>query len=217
MNVAFFGYRAWALEIKENLLRVKSPNWQFTDIEDAHVLLYYGWSEIIPKEVYSKHLCLILHPSPLPKYRGGSPLQHQIMAGQKASAVTILKVGEKLDGGDIYSQTPFSLEGTLDEIFKRIVEIGTADTIKVLDMIEEDIIEPDRQDEVQATMFKRRKPEQSELTFEDLKNKTSKELYNFIRSLASPYPNAYIVCKDGKKLYFTGARLESPQELKAIS
>lgn len=170
--------------------------------------LFYGWSWIIPKEVYTKYLCLILHPSPLPKYRGGSPLQHQIINGERASAVTILEAGEKIDAGAIYAQNPISLEGTLDDIFKRMEEVGTDSTIKVLDGIANKTITPRPQDETKASVFKRRLPTESELTIEDLQTKTSTQLYNFIRALSYPYPNAFIQCKDGKKLYFTGTHID---------
>jgi len=171
-------------------------------------LLFFGWSWIIPKEVYTKYLCLILHPSPLPKYRGGSPLQHQIINGETTSAVTILEAGEKIDAGDIYAQNPILLEGTLDDVFKRIVDVGTDATINVLDGIASKTITPTTQDETEATVFKRRLPTESELTIEDLQTKTSTELYNFIRALSHPYPNAFIQCKDGKKLYFTDAQID---------
>ena len=206
MKVAFFGYRDWAIQIFENLRPLEAVL-EVTDFHNADVLLYYGWSEMIPKEIYENKLCLILHPSPLPKYRGGSPLQHQIMNGEKESAVTICKVTDKLDAGDIYSQTSFSLDGTLNDIFERIVEIGTRDTVQVLEAIENTSIRPTEQDESQATTFKRRKPEESELYIEDFQNKTAEELHNFIRALVYPYPNAYIVCKDGKKLYLTRSHL----------
>lgn len=203
MKIACFGYREWAKQIFRNLALIH----KITDISRADVVLYYGWSEIIPKEIYENKLCLILHPSPLPKYRGGSPIQNQVLMGETYSAVTILEVGKKLDAGDIYSQTPFSLEGTLDEIFAKIVKIGTKDTIKVLNQIAKKTIRPIPQDDARATNVKRRKPEDSELIVEHFQNATARELYDFIRVLADPYPNAFIVCKDGKKLYFTGAHL----------
>lgn len=201
MKIAFMAYRDWAVKIGDEL------PYEFTDIGKADVVLYYGWSEKIPKEIYENKMCLILHPSPLPKYRGGSPLQHQIMAGEKTSAVTICRVASKLDSGDIYSQTPFSLEGTLDEIFERIIDIGLIDTIDVLRKIEKGTLKPYKQINSKASTFYRRKPKQSELTIKDFKNKSAYQLNNFIRSLADPYPNAFIRCKDGKKLYFTGSHL----------
>ena len=217
MNVAYFGYREWAYKIFQNLVNYNSTDWKFTDVSKADVVLYYGWSWMIPKEMYENKLCLILHTSPLPKYRGGSPLQNQIINGEKWSAATILKVEEKVDTGDIYAQTQFSLEGTLDEIFDRIVEVGTEDTIRVLESIAKGTAKPLEQMEFKATYYKRRKPEESEIKLSDFNKKTSKELYNFIRALADPYPNAYIVCKDRKKLYFTGAHLESQEGKEAKS
>lgn len=173
-----------------------------------NIFLFYGWSWYIPEDYFTKYLCLILHTSPLPKYRGGSPLQHQIINGEKNSAASIISTAPGLDEGLIYSQSPFSLKGTMDDIFKRIVTVGTKDTITVLEGIAKKTLQPTPQDEKLKTVFKRRKPRDSELTPKDFQEKTAEELYNFIRALGSPYPNAYIVCKDGKKLYFTGAKID---------
>ena len=52
----------------------------------------------------------------------------------------------------------------------------------------------------------------SEITIEELENCTVKELYNKIRCLADPYPNAFIKTKDGK-LYITGAKYEEDDNL----
>lgn len=212
IKVAFQGYRKWALQIFLNLVDLnssfKEPFFKLTSSSQADVILYYGWSSMIPPEEYENKLCLILHPSPLPRYRGGSPLQHQIIAGEKESSVTILKVGKELDAGEIYAQTNFSLEGSLDVIFSRIADIGTRLTVGVLHNYSLGKLKGTKQDESKATVYKRRSPEQSELTVKDFKHKTSEELYNFIRALADPYPNAFITCKDGKKLYLTGARYD---------
>ena len=171
-------------------------------------LLVYGWSWFIPKEAYEKYLTLILHTSSLPKYRGGSPLQHQIIAGEEKSAVTIFKADVGLDTGLIYGQSPFSLKGSLNQIFERIINKGTLATTKILNGIYNGTVKPIPQDSSKATTFKRRAPKESELTIKDFQTKTSRELYNFIRALADPYPNAYMICKDGKKLFFTEAYIE---------
>lgn len=172
------------------------------------VFLFYGWSWIIPASLYTKYPCLILHTSPLPKYRGGSPLQNQIIRGETESAISILKANEGIDEGPIYAQAPFSLEGTMDEIFTNIVNVGLVETKKVLHGISTKTLAPTPQDQSKQTYFKRRKPNESELTLNDFENKSAKELYDFIRALGDPYPNAYVICKDGKKLYFTGAKID---------
>ena len=175
---------------------------------NPQVFLFFGWSWYIPQEIYSKYRCLILHPSPLPKYRGGSPLQHQILAGEEESAISIIDAVKQMDSGDLYCQEKISLEGNMNQIFNRIISVGTKVTKKLLDEISEGRVQKIPQDNNLATEFKRRRKEESELTIDDFRNKTSKELYNFIRALSSPYPNAYLKCCDGKKLFFLGAKLE---------
>ncbi len=92
------------------------------------VFLFYGWSWMIPKEIYEHYPCLILHTSPLPKYRGGSPLQNQIISGETRSSISIFQATKGLDEGPIYAQAPFSLEGTLERIVQNIVKAGLKET-----------------------------------------------------------------------------------------
>ena len=65
-----------------------------------------------------------------------------------------------------------------------------------------------KQDESKATFFKRRTPKESEIKINDFKEFSAKELYNKIRSLQDPYPNAFIKCKAGKRLYIKLASYE---------
>src|SRR4030042_5089590 len=47
------------------------------------IVFLYSWSHIINKSIIKKFLCLCLHPSLLPAYRGGTPIQHQLINGEK--------------------------------------------------------------------------------------------------------------------------------------
>ena len=47
--------------------------------------------------------------------------------------------------------------------------------------------------------------EESEIQIEDFDNFTAEELSNKINPLLDPYPNAFIVCKDGSKLFIKGS------------
>ena len=47
----------------------------------------------------------------------------------------------------------------------------------------------------------------SEIKLEDFKSFTAEQLHNKIRGLQNPYPNAFIVCKNGTKLYLTESNL----------
>lgn len=215
-KIAMVGYRNWALNIYENIKKHRhvdtlliSSKKDFNDEKIIEympdIVLFYGWSWKVSEKLINKFDCLMLHPSPLPKYRGGSPIQNQIIAGETSSKVSIIIMNNEMDAGDIVGQKSFSLEGTLEEIFQRISSIGTSLTIEILDKGFKKI----QQDHAKATYFKRRLPEESEITMDELKNKSSTYIYNKIRMLADPYPNAFIKTKDGKKILIKEACISS--------
>lgn len=162
------------------------------------VVCYYGWSWIIKEPILSSYICLCLHPSPLPKYRGGSPIQHQVISGETDSAVSVFRIGEGLDDGDIYKQLPMSLAGTIEDIFSRIVSLGTEITKQfVLDCAHDSIVFTPQQFLKENPPLKRRVKEQSKISLEKIKMLTYNELYNFVRALATPYPNVQISFLEG--------------------
>ncbi len=216
MKIACISYRAWANSIYNQLfdrykdehkfLRISSKE-EFDKEElikfNPDIILWYGWSWIIDEYFTKNYISIMLHPSPLPKYRGGSPIQNQILNGEKQSAVSLFKMTKNLDDGDIFYQEKFSLEGSLDDIFNRIIDLGLKGTIKIL----KGNYKLKKQDHTKATYVKRRKPEESEITLDELKNKSSTYLYNKIRMLNDPYPNAYIITSDNKKLFITKSKI----------
>lgn len=168
------------------------------------IILWYGWSWIIPNELVKKYDCICLHPSPLPKYRGGSPIQNQIMNKEKMSAITLFKMSEQLDAGDIIRQLPMPLCGKIEDIFNRMTQLGFSGTYDFLKNGYNFI----KQNDEEMTFFPRKKPSESEITVEEITTQSAEYLYDKIRMLRDPYPNAYIKDKDGKKVYITGAYYE---------
>lgn len=214
MRIIYCAYREWALGIYREISQL---NHQFLLITSPAELtmarcqqfkpdlfLFYGWSWIVKKEILDIAPCVCLHPSPLPKYRGGSPIQNQIIRGEKESAVSLFYMTEEMDAGDIILQAPISLSGHLQDVLGRISKAG----VRLTKIMLEGKVEAVPQDHEQATFFKRRQPSESELTIDDFKTKTSEELYNFIRALEDPYPNAFLRCRDNKKLLFKCVEIE---------
>lgn len=70
-----------------------------------------SYGKIIPQSVLdvSKHGVLNVHPSLLPKYRGATPIQSQILADDKNVGVTIMLMDAGVDHGPIVSSLPVSL------------------------------------------------------------------------------------------------------------
>lgn len=216
MKIACVGYRDWAIDIYRNLkvelpeheflLQLSEPDFCELSIAafNPDLLLFYGWSKIIPDNLVAKYNCLMLHPSPLPKYRGGSPLQNQIIRGETKSAVTIFLMDEGIDNGPIAKQKELDLSGTLNDIFERISVTGLQLTLEIV----REGLSVHEQDEEQATHFNRRKPHESEISIDELSNQSSLYLYNKIRMLQDPYPNPFIRTIDGKKIVIRSAVIE---------
>ena len=208
VKLVCFGYRIWALNIykflkKRKTIRVyifkKKKDVSFKKIKKINpdYILFYGWSEKISSNIINSFKCLMLHPSNLPKFRGGSPIQNQIIRGLNKTKLTLFLMNNKLDAGPVYGKSKISLSSNIKDIFKRIEEAGIKLTTKILNKN----IRPVIQNEKEKTIFKRRKPIESQITISELKNKDAKYLYNKIRMLTDPYPNAFIKTKDGKKLF----------------
>lgn len=217
MKIACITYRNWALEIYSKLVKKYSNQHQFYIVKskeefssrkikefEPDLILWYGWSWLVDSYFTKNYISVMLHPSPLPKYRGGSPIQNQIINGEKNSAVTLFKMNDGLDEGDIFYQSNFSLQGCLDEIFLKIIKIGFLGSCKIIDN-EYTLV---KQNHKNATYFKRRKPQDSEITIQEIKESSAEYLYNKIRMLNDPYPNAYIKTADNKKLYIIKSKLK---------
>lgn len=219
MKMFFCAYRNWSINIYNNLndhpevdlILVKSPEELENNLKifNPSLVFFIGWSWILEKEIVENNYCICLHPSKLPKYRGGSPIQHQIINGEETSAVTLFKMNEYIDKGNILFQQEFSLEGDLSDVFKKIVSIGTVGVNRMIDQyISKKSFVEIEQDFKKGSYYRRRKPHMSEIKISDFKHHSAKQIHNKIRALQDPYPNAYVICADGKKLYLYGAKID---------
>tara|TARA_B000000475_G_C16002949_1_gene449595 strand:- start:1195 stop:1920 length:726 start_codon:yes stop_codon:yes gene_type:complete len=164
-------------------------------------IITYGWSEYLSKELRDIAPCLILHPSPLPLYRGGSPIQNQIINNETNSAVSIILAEDKLDTGDILYQNEITFTGYLDDILKRIINEGIVGTKKIISNFKNDKLVRKSQNNSKATTYKRISKNETQINPEDFKNKDAKYFYNLIRGFQKPYPRIYIKCKNNTILY----------------
>lgn len=215
-TVLLCSYREWSDSIcKEIQYKFKNDDVVFTlcntskkfsyliSKNNYDLIFFLGWSSIISNEVVEKNLCICLHPSMLPKYRGGSPIQHQIISGETTSAVTLFVMDQGIDTGPILFQENFSIENCeLNDIFESIISLGIQGCSKIIkDLIEGISLNPIHQNNSESSFFKRRTNDMSEITIEDFSKYSAKEIYNKIRALQDPYPNAFIRCKDNTILY----------------
>ncbi len=91
---------------------------------DTIVLVAYG--VLIPDELLQAALWLNVHPSLLPRWRGAAPVERALLAGDKETGVTIIKLVKELDAGPIAAQQAFPIEPEDDAgaVYARSAEVA---------------------------------------------------------------------------------------------
>ncbi|OED34552.1 methionyl-tRNA formyltransferase [PVC group bacterium (ex Bugula neritina AB1)] len=105
---------------------------------DIGLVVSYG--AILPLSVLKipRYGFINLHPSLLPKYRGPSPLQAALAAGDTVSGITIMRVNEKMDAGPILSQSEEIIlpADNLEIFYDRMAEKGADRLCEVLEVFD---------------------------------------------------------------------------------
>jgi methionyl-tRNA formyltransferase len=163
------------------------------------------WSWKVPPDIFNSVECVLFHMTDLPFGRGGSPLQNLIVRGETHTKVTALRMTNEIDAGPVYLKRPLSLDGSAEEIFRRV-------SVAVFEMIDEIVAnQPVPVAQIGTpTFFSRRTPSQSILP----EVKSARELYDHIRMLdVETYPPAFLDF-GGWRIEFSGAEL-SGDEIRA--
>ena len=98
---------------------------------------------------FPKYGCLNLHPSLLPKYRGASPIPYAILNNEKETGVTIMRMSEKIDGGDILAQEKLEILPTDTTLIltRKLADLGGSLLIKTIAALVESGVSPYSQGE----------------------------------------------------------------------
>ncbi|MAT97639.1 MAG: methionyl-tRNA formyltransferase [Anaerolineaceae bacterium] len=134
------------------------------------------------------HGCLNIHASLLPRWRGASPIQHAILAGDAETGVCLMQMDEGLDTGPVYAcmPTPISPTETAASLHDRLAELG-ANLLNVhLDNIVAGNLTPAPQDDAQSTYAPMISKEDGRLNWQQ----TSAEIDRRIRAM-TPWPGAF--------------------------
>lgn len=93
------------------------------------------------------------HASLLPLYRGAAPIQHAIKDGQEKTGITIIRIEEELDAGDILLQeeTPIGSRENYGELRQRLSEMAGEVLVRAVELIASGEDEYRKQDAGKAT------------------------------------------------------------------
>ncbi len=153
---------------------------------DINVVVSYG--QIIPSEIIylPKYDSLNLHFSYLPKYRGASPVQWALLNGETETGLTIFRLNEKMDQGDILARkkVPILPEENSRELKARLAELGAEFLVETLSQIK--TLKPIPQDHSQATYAPLIKKKDGKINWD----KNAESIYNHIRAFF-PWPSSF--------------------------
>jgi len=120
------------------------------------VIIDYG--KILPQKLLDIPTkgAVNVHPSKLPKYRGASPLQSAILAGEKSTAISIMLIDDKMDHGPILMQKETAIlpDDTYGSLYKRLSELYPNFLVESLKKYLLDEIKPVPQNDSLATFTK---------------------------------------------------------------
>ena len=155
---------------------------------DLFVVCAYG--KILTKEVLqiAKSFAINLHASLLPKYRGAAPVNWAIIQGESQTGVTVFKMNEYMDRGEIILQqkTDIAPEDTSISLNEKLSDMGAQALLKAIDLVEKGQAPFIEQDESQVSLAPKLKKEDGLINWKA----KSYEIHNRIRGL-QPWPGAF--------------------------
>ena len=106
MNYIFCAYRKWALELYKIISKKHKNFFLITSKTQLNkhrlqkinpkFIFFPDWSWKVPDYIYKNYDCVCFHESDLPKFRGGSPLQNQIIRGITKTKTTAFLMNDNV-------------------------------------------------------------------------------------------------------------------------
>ena len=175
---------------------------------DAAVVVAYGL--LLPKPILDspKFGCFNIHASLLPRWRGAAPIQRAIMAGDKESGVSIMRMEVGLDTGPVLlmQAIPITPSTTADVLHKDLAALGAALIVQAL---KDPSVHGTPQPVDGVTYAKKIDKAEAKIDF----SKTRAEVCNQVNGL-SPFPGAWFIY-NGIRIKILNARsVENRNEAK---
>jgi methionyl-tRNA formyltransferase len=169
---------------------------------DLIVVAAYG--KILPATVLDspRYGCINVHASVLPKYRGAAPIQWAILRGEERTGVTIMRMNERMDAGDILLQreTRIGAAETYGELQTRLAVIGAELLAEAIARLRAGTLAGQAQDEADMTLAPMIKKEEGRIDWAQ----PALAIARVVRAF-NPRPSAFTYL-DGKRLKIHRAR-----------
>ena len=155
---------------------------------DAAVVVAYGL--LLPEAVLAapKYGCFNVHASKLPRWRGAAPIQRAIMAGDKSTAVMVMRMEKGLDTGPVCLSKDIEIgpQMTAGELHELLTEAGAKAMVEALNLLKAGKLIATPQSDAGITYAAKIGKSETRIDF----SKTAEQVVNHIRGL-SPLPGAW--------------------------
>jgi len=159
---------------------------------DPELFIVAGYSTILKQKVLDiPQLGTInLHAGRLPEYRGGSPLNWQLINGEEKAGISVIFMDEGIDTGCVLAEEEFPIgqNDTISDLHQKANELFPNLVLKALNKLEVNDTSYSVQDERKAQYWHQRNDADGRLDFESM---TMLEVDRMIRALTIPYPGAW--------------------------
>ena len=155
----------------------------------ADIMITCAYGQILTREVLNcfKKGVWNLHASLLPKFRGASPIQSAILAGEKYTGITVMKTELEIDSGDILLVKRCEVgDKTYGELRDELSYLAAEAAVEAIGYLKEGKPLLLMQDEAHITHCKKISKENAKIDFSN----TSEEVVCLIRAM-NPEPVAY--------------------------
>ena len=162
---------------------------------DAAVVVAFG--QILPRAILAvpREVCLNLHASLLPRWRGAAPIERAIMAGDAETGVMVMRMEAGLDTGPIalVERVSIGADMTAGELTERLSHRGADLTARALAALSRGVLTFTPQSEAGITYAKKIDKSETRIDW----TRPAAEVHNHIRGL-SPDPGAWFEADFGK-------------------
>lgn len=159
--------------------------------KNYYLLITAGWPLIFPRGLFLSSLngTINLHAGRVPKYRGGSPLNWQIINNEKKIGISVLKMTTKLDAGPIYTSKTFDLKKKYDilSVHRKVNKFFPKMVLETLKKIKKNT-KPKKQNNKNIFVCRQRHDVDGLIAWSSM---SSLQVFNFVRAITRPYPGAY--------------------------
>lgn len=173
---------------------------------DVTVVAAYGM--IVPRQVLNIPSLgsINIHASLLPRWRGAAPIERAILAGDRETGISIMKMDEGLDTGPVLMQRTITVEDgdTAGSVHDKLASLGAQMIVESLPLYAQGELKTSPQPEAGVTYAKKIDKTEAKVAWE----KTAMEVSRQIRAF-NPAPGAFALLHgEPLKLWMAKAREE---------